>query len=292
MTDFVGSEAAATTPGAVLASAREKLGLTIADVAGQMRISPRQVEAIEADRYTELPGAVFVRGFVRNYARVLRLDPVPLLHALEPALDRDAPLRAHEIAGSIPGPGRPGRTVGWLGVLLVLVACVLGAGLYEYLRTKPEAAESRSTVTHPAAEVVAQAREPKSSPEPSLAQVPPNPSGEAQPPTVESSAPVVAAVVEAHPPARESAGTAAAGASRSARIVVEFLRESWIEIRDRSGTVVYSGTGTPASKRSVDAEPPLNVVVGNVAGVRITYNETPVDMTPYAARNIARLTLE
>ncbi|MGH8663688.1 MAG: helix-turn-helix domain-containing protein, partial [Burkholderiales bacterium] len=135
MTELPGADAAlAATPGAALATAREANGLSIAQVAEQMRISPRQVEAIEADRYGELPGAVFVRGFVRNYARVLKLDPVPLLHALEPALGGDVPLRAHEIAGTLPETTRRGHGRLWLGVIVVVVAAAALAAAYEWWR--------------------------------------------------------------------------------------------------------------------------------------------------------------
>src|SRR5262245_39729621 len=90
------------TPGTQLRAARTAAGLSVAEVAAQMRISPKQVEALEADRYAELPGTVFVRGFIRNYARVLKLDPVPLLHALEPVLGEEAPLKAQVTAGKMP----------------------------------------------------------------------------------------------------------------------------------------------------------------------------------------------
>jgi cytoskeleton protein RodZ len=101
-----------------------------------MRISPRQVEAIEADRYGDLPGAVFVRGFVRNYARLLRLDPVPLLHALEPALGGDVPLRAHEIAGTLPETNRRSHGRFWWLVIAIVIVLAALAALYEWWRAR------------------------------------------------------------------------------------------------------------------------------------------------------------
>lgn len=72
------------TPGQVLAAARQRQNLNLADVSRQLRISERQLKALERDAYEELPGAVFVRGFIRNYSRLLRIDPEPLLLAIEP----------------------------------------------------------------------------------------------------------------------------------------------------------------------------------------------------------------
>ena len=62
------------TAGATLRAAREMHGLSIDDVAQQLKLAPRQVQALEDDEYGKLPGRTFVRGFVRNYARFIGLD--------------------------------------------------------------------------------------------------------------------------------------------------------------------------------------------------------------------------
>lgn len=63
-----------STVGATLRTARESLGLTVRDMADITRIQPVWLECIEQDRYDEMPAEVFVRGFLRSYARELRLD--------------------------------------------------------------------------------------------------------------------------------------------------------------------------------------------------------------------------
>lgn len=68
--------------GKTLREAREQLGLSVNDVANRIKFAPRQVEALEADDYVQLPEAAFVRGFVRSYARLLELDPSRLLSGL------------------------------------------------------------------------------------------------------------------------------------------------------------------------------------------------------------------
>jgi cytoskeleton protein RodZ len=81
----VGGESAITqqfSVGAVLREAREQQGLSVADVANRIKFAPRQIEAMEADDFAHLPEATFVRGFVRSYARLLEIDPTPLLAAL------------------------------------------------------------------------------------------------------------------------------------------------------------------------------------------------------------------
>ncbi len=65
--------------GHILREARENKGHTLGEVQEKIRINTRFLEALEAGRYSDLPTPVHVRGFLRNYARFLGLDPEPLL---------------------------------------------------------------------------------------------------------------------------------------------------------------------------------------------------------------------
>ena len=60
--------------------------MNIEDVARQLRLSVRQVTALEEDDYDKLAGGTFLRGFVRNYAKLLQMDAAPLLQRLEQSL--------------------------------------------------------------------------------------------------------------------------------------------------------------------------------------------------------------
>jgi hypothetical protein len=68
--------------GEALRSTRERRGLSIDQVAQDTRISPRFLEALEAEQFHELPAPVYVRGFLRSYANYLRIEPQPLLDQL------------------------------------------------------------------------------------------------------------------------------------------------------------------------------------------------------------------
>ena len=68
-----------TSLGRMLREAREHLGLSVADVAAQIKFAPRQIEALEADDFKHLPEAAFLRGFVRSYAKdVYKRQAYPL----------------------------------------------------------------------------------------------------------------------------------------------------------------------------------------------------------------------
>lgn len=67
------------SPGGMLMAQRETLELSVQQVADQLHLTMHFVRAIESDSYEKLPGDVFVRGYIRTYARLLRLDPDQVL---------------------------------------------------------------------------------------------------------------------------------------------------------------------------------------------------------------------
>ncbi len=79
--EILAAEAAriALSPGTKLASARNAMGWTVEQVAAQLKLATRQVVALEADDYAALPEPAVVRGFIRAYAKLLKLDAAPLV---------------------------------------------------------------------------------------------------------------------------------------------------------------------------------------------------------------------
>src|SRR5882672_3992851 len=111
--------------GTLLKAAREAAGWSQEAVAQQLKLAPRQVRAIEEDDYARLPGRTFVRGFVRNYARLVNLDPDAVVAAL-PSGEPTSPLErltytpSSRPMGELPveSSRRSGRTTRWLIPLL------------------------------------------------------------------------------------------------------------------------------------------------------------------------------
>ncbi len=81
--DETGPEAAVenvrTTPGSLLLAQRETLELSLQHVADELNLTMHYVRALESDSYDKLPGDVFVKGYIRSYARLLGLDPDQML---------------------------------------------------------------------------------------------------------------------------------------------------------------------------------------------------------------------
>ena len=80
----VDTSAGMQSAGTRLRLAREAAGMTLDDVAQQLKLARRQVVALESDDVAALPGPTFVRGFIRNYARLLKIDAAPLVESSRP----------------------------------------------------------------------------------------------------------------------------------------------------------------------------------------------------------------
>ena len=65
--------------GEMFSAARNEKKLTLKDVSNKLRLSIKQIEALESNDFTSLPPAMITRGFIRNYARLLEIDAEPLL---------------------------------------------------------------------------------------------------------------------------------------------------------------------------------------------------------------------
>jgi cytoskeletal protein RodZ len=77
------TEAATFTVGERLRQRRVELGLTIRDLASITKIQASHLQYLEEDRYEEFPAEVFARGFLKNYAKELRLDQDDIIEAYE-----------------------------------------------------------------------------------------------------------------------------------------------------------------------------------------------------------------
>jgi cytoskeleton protein RodZ len=95
------------------------------------------------------------------------------------------------------------------------------------------------------------------------------------------------------PPAEETAARAEAALAGDRREVrLAFQDESWVEIRNAAGEVIFSRLNAAGSERAVRGVPPLTVVIGNAHGVTLSYRGKPVDLGPHTKVDVARLTLE
>ena len=289
---------AAVGPGEQLRLAREAAGLSLDQVAQQLKLAPRQVKALEDENFRLLPGRTFTRGFLRNYARLLNLDPDLLVanlpdaaHApsLEPPALHSTGTTMAELPTAharVPSFGR------WL-IPLVLIGCIVAAAGYEWYRGRPAApaAPQRAIDVAPASNVST-----KELPNPISTKELPNPvAPDAGAPA--AAAPVAPSGVVAPPgvdqPQPASPGPAAStplGAAEAV-LLIRYDGPSWTEIRDQRGQVLISRLVDAGSVEPFDGAPPFSIVIGNARAVTLVYRGQPVDLAPYTRLNVARLVI-
>jgi cytoskeleton protein RodZ len=272
-----GNAAAQTTEGLgrMLSRWREERGLAIVDVAQRLKYGAKQIEALEAEQFDKLPGATFVRGMVRSYAKLLGIEQEPLLAALERQYtpgEITLDLRAKGVPFA--RSGRHGTRIYLLFSLLVLI--MAGVAYQWRIGTMPWA-KWLPKVAQPA-----QKKE-------SAASAPPAPAPAAP----------VAHAPEAQAPAAPAAATpvppktvAVPMPPPEGRIRLEFDGESWVEIRDKDGKMLVSQLNSAGSRKVVVGSPPMSLVIGNATAVRLTYNDKAIDLKPYIQIEVARLTLQ
>lgn len=126
MTDPAGEAAAARSAGALLRAAREARGVHIAALAAAIKVAPRKLDALENDRWHELPDATFTRALAQTVCRALKVEARPVLDLLPPP--EPGPLEP--VAGGLNAPFSERRSrdePGWGG--LAVKPMVVAAGV-------------------------------------------------------------------------------------------------------------------------------------------------------------------
>jgi len=254
VTDAETSADAVPKVGQCLRAAREAAWLSVTDIAQALKFSPRQVEALEADDFAALPGNTAVRGFVRSYARFLKLDADPLLHRLDarsPA--KLAEVRPPDNMGSAEDAATQRAPLLSLAIVVMLAALLLGAWHWWGPQTRP----STSTAGMAAAPAVL---------------------------------PLLPAAPAVDSPAAAGDGTASAAAV--AGLVFVFEGHSWVEVGDADGQVLHTGENLAGTRLTLGGKPPFDIVIGNAGRVRLSYDGREIDLAPHTRADVARLKLE
>jgi cytoskeleton protein RodZ len=264
------------TAGAILSKARRTLGFSVLEVARHLKIAPEQVEALEADAYHALPGRVFVRGFLKNYAKLVRIDPQPLLRSIDGEMSGPELVELRTPSEIVMQEDRARWPLYSALAAFVVVALL---AVYEFGFNEP----ADETVTAPA--TAPEAAGESSAPSPRNADQQEKPVDPATP-----SAPTASETVLAHKTAPDSQA-AASGAVTERELHMRFDQDSWVEIRDGNNKVIFAKLSRAGRQARVTGTPPFEVTVGNARGVRLKYEDTPIDLAPHTAVTVARLTL-
>jgi cytoskeleton protein RodZ len=292
----------------MLHAERRRQNFSVGDVSRQLKLAIRQVEALERDEYKMFGGPVFVHGFLRNYAKLLGLDAASLIAAADRKMEADGIVRAakknqefEDAANEHPAAEDSKKSV----VPLFITAAILIAGIAGWMlmrgdettpgdeaaatATQPEMVRSESRQSEPGQTEPGQT-------EPSEAE--PGQSQRTQSPLTEPGADVsqspASATATAANASTQGSSTPAARVHEGPVGVLQFdfFEDSWVEVTDRYGDVIYSNLNPAGVSRRVTGYPPLTVVIGNATGTVLTYNDKAIDLAPHTRVDVARLTVE
>lgn len=308
-------QSGAITAGSLLRAAREKQGLHIAALAAAIKVTQRKLEALENDRYNELPDATFTRALAQTVCRTLKVDARPVLALLPPAPTVALALGKSSLNTPFrerPGREEPGfamvamRPMVWAAAALVLAAVAVllaPADWWQLLRASPVASPAVPPASAPLV-----VTGPLSTPEPASAALAAAPASAAaaaasEPASAAASQVMVETVFAAQNPEFAASGPNAVPASTAmpslpalpalpnGLVQLRTSESSWVEVRDARGVLLLSRTVQPGESVGLDGNLPLRLVIGNAAVTQLGFRGKPVDLTPSTRDNVARVEL-
>lgn len=302
--------------GQMLRSAREQQQLSVEQIAARLNLRPSLITDIEADNYDHLKIVAYRRGYLRAYARLLKLSEADITAAHDRNNSAEQPPEPHRSAPIRPikRSSRFGRLVFRIVTLAIIVA--LAIMTLNWWRTHQDVDDKRapSTLgntttalsvapntsqmpvqpvsTQPSVPVTQQtsdAAAPAITPQEDSLQMPVS-QGINGAQLTENSA---AAMAQSNTMAQEASSIADTNApTAKAPLALSCLQDCWIQIRDAAGTTLQSGLMKSGAPHEFGGKAPYRIVIGNVAAAKLSYQGQPVDIKQYArGGNVARFNL-
>lgn len=295
------------SPGDRLRSAREAQGLTVQDVAARLHLDARLIANLEENAFERFAASAYVRGYLRAYARLVNVDPTPLLSAFDHHAEAPPDLTPY---ASSPEPQAsaadfPVKAVTYL-VVFSLVA-LLGVWLLQTQKlstltalTIPKWGEEKTTAAvGRAMQTEFVERTPPAPQPPAFSYSYPvveHPAqwgrSEAQAPQGQGEA-VATPAPSAQPPVEVEAGadatlgpvTAEAGGNA---LSLDLAADSWIEVYDAGDRRLYYDLARKDSRVAVQGTPPYRIRLGNAPSVRVNFAGQDLDVRPFTYNGVAR----
>ena len=296
-----------TPVGESLRRERLKRNLELEEISHDLKISTRFLQAIENDQYDKLPGGVFAKSFVRQYARLLGLNEEDLADQVQQMLGPPPEIpQFAEKAASVPPIQVPKvdewETVGdkrfhwsgWLSAAVFVAVMLVCSAVYAWIqRPKSITTAQASPPTHSAAQNQSQAAAQNSTqasapnptqsapPAPVVAQQVPPPVVTPAPPASNAQPPVASAPAPDQKPAEEKPAPAPTGATAApnpaATVHVEITADEAVWVLARTdGKYAFSTTMDPHTTRNVEGVKEVTLRLGNAGGVSISLNGKPI----------------
>jgi cytoskeleton protein RodZ len=281
-------------PAVQFTQAREQQGLSVEQVCRQLNLSKAVVQAIEKGDLQYLSDPVFSRGYIRSYAKFLRLDADAIVASYNRAsgnVQMASAVKAIGTVSTVPGrhQGRPLLKIGsWLFVLALIAASVwwwqtqqgLTTADREPLDNRPLSIETSdgNTLILPQLDVVAAPIAAADEEEPVY--------------LTEEQIEQLQDEQEAASSAAEQERESTPATSVSNGLEVAFSDDCWISIREVGGRTLFNGVAQAGQSLNFQSDSTLAVVIGKVNAVRmISYEGESIDLAVLSKDNVARFSL-
>ncbi len=252
--------------GAVLQQARKNKQISLDEVAAELFILKRHLQALENENFSEMPQAAFARGFAINYAKFLGLDPVKIASSFDAAYPTE--LKAKSV-NNTDTPLRPMGTLqrdthNRIRFNPLLIIAVIGVIILAIFLFRMVSNASKENTEQPVS-------------------------------TVED----VSAIEQAQGAAinTDEMGVGASGSALNlggdaspASLDVKLTDTAVVSITDASGSSLMSGSQTSGDYK-LSGTPPFNVQIDNVDNVSIMLNQEAVALNTYATDKQANFEL-
>lgn len=267
--------------GAKLKSEREKRAITLEQISVATKIGTRMLDALEQEKFNQLPGGIFNKGFVRAYARCLGLDEdQAVADYLEASGEASAPkFEPGRVEAEAPGsPAEPGearllsRELPWGLLAAVLLLVAVGLSIWSYRKR-----EHRMHLAARPSVTAIQKSAPPAPAVPSSTSLPPG--GSAKPAVAASpnlapdatAGPVRKMPVSSPLPAPPEAAAAMAQLPGEFIVLIQAREDSWLLIT-ADGEALPSEVLGAGTQRAVHGRKQVVIKAGNAGGLDFFFN--------------------
>lgn len=286
--------------GNVLKQARESKNISIQDVCDAIHLSAKQVGALETNMFSLLPGPMITRGFIRNYAKFLDIDHEPLLNSYR-ELVPDQGEASLIVDANVNAVMTDEQQQPWLMYILgsILTLLFLVAWFYYMDHVPSEDAQNDDEIVVSELESTNNGEPVEVSPLSNLSEVAADTAqvtttldpvdGAVQ--TNEQAA-LSPAPVQPTLPVEDAPVASNAYTNTVELLSMQFPEESWLNVRDQYGTVVFKKLMSPGSEKTIMIKKPFRLTIGNAINVKVQYEGLDVDLAPSTKHNVARMKVE
>jgi len=280
-------------PGLMLSDARQKLSLSIDDIAQKLKFRSCLVKDIEQDIFDQKLPATYNRGYLRSYARLVNIDVAEVLSAFDMLGVAEAQRSEMQSFSNLTEKQAEHSRLMWFSYLIV--AILFGLMVLWWLQEPTQVIEENPLVEQ---EVISQIEinqqediKPEEISTTPLIDVELTEQEITTPVLNEPSVSVPEVIATEEVNSDENLAESQESVAELSTAVFTFSGDCWVNIHDATGERIAWGVKKSGYVMSIEGKAPLTITLGKPELASIVFNGQSVDMSPFNVGNIAKFTL-